>query len=271
MRAVGFLPAAGDHRKQVKSSEPEASSSPPAASRASANRFLAAAAASAGASGAEPRWSCAPARSAASVESAMQLTQWPWPSSVRTSLPWSCAAHTLHVRSCEPVKSRPSPPQRTQLTDDTCPCSENRQRPLTRSHTRAVPSLEAEQKRPCSGSACSGSHASALTHFLCALITRTGATCGGAHTDTMPSLPPEMRKRLHADQAMHSTQSLCALSVALGSSVRASHRRTVWSPEPVASIEPSALKLVDSIASACPGSVAVHRATARTRKTACGT
>ena len=93
----------------MKSSEPEASSSPPPRSRSSAYRFAAAAAAAAASAGAAPRWSCAPVRSAASVESARQFTQWPWPSRVRTSFP-SAAAHTLTVRSCEPVKRRPSPP-----------------------------------------------------------------------------------------------------------------------------------------------------------------
>ena len=195
-RATAFFDAAGAHRKSVKSSEPEASSSPPPRSRSSAYRFAAAAAAAAASAGAAPRWSCAPVRSAASVESARQFTQWPWPSRVRTSFP-SAAAHTLTVRSCEPVKRRPSPPHRTLDTESACPDSVSTGRPVARSHSRTVPSLDADAKRPHAPAASprwSGSHASALMNFLCARIVRCGAAKSDvAHTATAPSLPPESR------------------------------------------------------------------------------
>mmetsp|Transcript_40595 Transcript_40595/g.135283 ORF Transcript_40595/g.135283 Transcript_40595/m.135283 type:complete len:201 (+) Transcript_40595:381-983(+) len=171
-RAIGFLPAAGAHRKTVKSSEPDASSS--ALPRASAYRCAAPAFAAASSAGATPRWSKGPRRSAKSVEAERELTQWPCPSSERTSL-LSSGAQTLTVRSCEPEYKSPSPPQRKQVTELACPQSVPAHRPPTRSHSRTVPSLEAEASlQPVAPAEWYGSHARALTHFLCASMTLIG-------------------------------------------------------------------------------------------------
>ena len=50
-----------------------------------------------------------------------------------------------------------------------------------------------------------------------------------------------------------------------------SQNRTVVSPLPLASARPWGAKLTESTASVWPGMEAVHRATGRTRNTACGT
>eukprot|EP00962_Isochrysis_galbana_P006137 scaffold1658_cov115-Isochrysis_galbana.AAC.22 len=165
----------------------------------------------------------------------------------------------------------PSPPHLRQLTESVCPHSVPALRPVTRSHRRMVPSLEAEARRGVS-TTWYGSHAMALTHFRCASITLSGKA--GSATDqsaSRPSLPPDARNFPHGDHATHSTQSRWALRVARGVSVITSHSRTQWSPDPVASTRPSAEKLDDRMASEWPDSVDVHRVTARTRKTAWGT
>jgi hypothetical protein len=76
---------------------------------------------------------------------------------------------------------------------------------------RTVPSLPQETKRVDSALACSGSHATKLIHFLCAVgIVRSGSVCEGDHIASMPSLLPDTRKRPHGDHAMHSTGELQA-------------------------------------------------------------
>ena len=85
----------------MKSSDPEASSSPEVPLAFSTLAFAASIAAAVSL-GHAPLWSCPPERSAASVLSARQLTQWPWPSSERTSVQLLNGSQTLMVRSCEP-------------------------------------------------------------------------------------------------------------------------------------------------------------------------
>ena len=58
--------------------------------------------------------------------------------------------------------------------------------------------------------------------------------------------------------------------VCMGVCVCKSHSRSVVSPEPLARCLPLGEKLTDRMASEWPGSEAVHRATGRTRNTACG-
>mmetsp|Transcript_27853 Transcript_27853/g.58660 ORF Transcript_27853/g.58660 Transcript_27853/m.58660 type:complete len:283 (-) Transcript_27853:321-1169(-) len=254
MRVIGFLLLYGDQRKRVKSSEPDTISSG-AAPRTSLNFFSAATACASISGAATPRWSCPPTRRAASVLSAMQFTQWACPSSERTSFV-SFGAQTLMVRSCEPEITRPSPLHRTHETDMEWPLRLVTQRPVSASQMRIWPSLDAEAKRGIASERWSGSHAIAFTHFLCAFITRSGATSPltlrsiARHSATCPSFPPEARKRPHGDHAMQSTQSRWLRSVARGVSVCTSHSLTQWSPDPVARVLPSGEKLEERSASA---------------------
>ena len=81
---------------------------------------------------------------------------------------------------------------------------------------------------------------------------------------------PEATSAASGLQATTSTHVVCPLHVCCGVCVAKSQKRTLLSPLPEARRRPSGEKLTDSTASAWPGSVAVQRATARTRKTACG-
>lgn len=171
------------------------------------------------------------------------------------------------------MKIRLKPPQRTQVTELLWPDSVSSIRRRGTSHTRTVPSFEAEASRGFPGAwLWYGSHERLVTNFVCPFSGPPRASpVLGSQSLIVLSMLPDARIRPSGDHATARTQLVWPFNVWRGVPVSQSHILTVLSPLPVAILDDvSGENAVASIASPWPDIDAEHLVTARTRKTAWG-
>ena len=166
----------------------------------------------------------------------------------------------------------PIPPHLTHVTAELCPDIVMTILRMLASHILTVQSFELDANLAVTIRKCKGSHDRPVIHFVCPLIASPyGFPVFGSHKRIVLSILPVEMNFASGDHATHKTQLVCPLKVNIEVSVSQSHIRAVVSPLPeTIRDDDSGENCVARMASPCPGRAAEQRATARTRKIACG-